>query len=91
QLKCTSCGYCSNKLESSTDLSSNLEKMGRDRGVKKFRSLHTASKSFMATEALSAGDERKCGGCEKLVVAEKTLSVRVQRKLQRICTECKRF
>lgn len=57
------------------DLSLDLEKMRPDGSTKEYRSLHAALKSFTATETLGSGNEWKCGGCEKLVEAEKTLSV----------------
>ncbi|CAM9094270.1 unnamed protein product, partial [Hapterophycus canaliculatus] len=70
-----SCGYCSDKLDTFMDISLDLEEMGPNGSTKKFRSLHAALKSFTATETLGSGNEWKCGGCEKLVNAEKTLSV----------------
>ncbi|CAM9793418.1 unnamed protein product, partial [Hapterophycus canaliculatus] len=75
QLKCMSCGHCSDKLDAFMDISLDLEKMGPDGSTKKFRSLHAAIESFTATETLGPGNEWKCGGCEKLVNAEKNLSV----------------
>ncbi|CAN0354495.1 unnamed protein product, partial [Hapterophycus canaliculatus] len=67
QLKCTKCGHCSDTFDAFMDLS--MELSG---GV---RSMDVALKRFMATEKLGSGNEWRCGGCKKLVQAEKSLSV----------------
>lgn len=67
QLKCIKCGHCSDTFDAFMDLSMELS-----RGV---RSTDVALKRFMATEKLGTGNEWRCGGCKKLVQAEKSLSV----------------
>ncbi|CAM9963484.1 unnamed protein product, partial [Pylaiella littoralis] len=74
-LKCTKCGHCSDTFDPFMDLSMNLEKVDPLNGAKnKVRSLHEALERFTATETLGSGNEWACGGCQKLVEAEKSLS-----------------
>lgn len=67
QLKCLNCGHCSDTFDPFLDLS--MELSG---GV---RSLDVALKRFTAKETLDTGNKWRCGGCKKLVRAEKRLTV----------------
>ncbi|CAB1100974.1 unnamed protein product [Ectocarpus sp. CCAP 1310/34] len=75
QLECSKCGFCSDTFDPFMDLAMNVEKVDSRGVAMKERSLQAALRRFTAPETLGAGNEWKCGGCNKLVEAEKNLSV----------------
>ncbi|CAN0116678.1 unnamed protein product, partial [Ectocarpus sp. 13 AM-2016] len=75
QLKCSGCGFCSDTFDPFMDLAMNVEKVDSSGVAMNERSLQAALRRFTAPETLGAGNEWKCGGCNKLVDAEKNLSV----------------
>ncbi|CBN80156.1 conserved unknown protein [Ectocarpus siliculosus] len=75
QLKCSECGFCSDTFDPFMDLAMNVEKVDSSGVAMNERSLQAALRRFTAPETLGAGNEWKCGGCNKLVEAEKNLSV----------------
>ncbi|CAN0112232.1 unnamed protein product [Ectocarpus sp. 4 AP-2014] len=75
QLKCSECGFCSDTFDPFMDLAMNVEKVDSSGVPMNERSLQAALRRFTAPETLGAGNEWKCGGCNKLVEAEKNLSV----------------
>ncbi|CAM9897011.1 unnamed protein product, partial [Ectocarpus fasciculatus] len=75
QLKCSECGFCSDTFDPFMDLAMNVEKVDSSGAPLKEKSLQAALGRFTASETLGAGNEWKCGGCNKLVEAEKNLSI----------------
>lgn len=67
QVKCTSCGFCSNTYEPFLDLS--LEIHG------KVATLEEAMARFTAVETLDKANRWKCSSCAQLVCAKKQLTV----------------
>lgn len=53
----------------------NVEKVDSSGVAMNGRSLQAALRRFTTPETLGTGNEWKCGGCNKLVEAEKNLSV----------------
>ena len=81
QVRCTSCGYCSNTYDSFLDLS--LEIHG------KVGSLQEALARFTSVETLDKANRWKCTGCAQLVCAKKQLTLHVA---PNVCTvQLKRF
>ena len=69
QIRCTSCGFRSNKYDAFLDLS--LELRGRAG-----KTVRGALRAFTAAEILDDDNRWQCDGCKKKVRARKQLTIR---------------
>jgi ubiquitin C-terminal hydrolase len=82
QVRCTSCGYCSNTYDPFLDLSLEVSR-------KSCHSIYNAILEFTRKETLDSENRWKCSGCKKRVCASKQLTV--FRPPLTLCVQLKRF
>lgn len=82
QVRCTSCGYCSNTYDPFLDLSLEVSR-------KSCHSISNAILEFTRKETLDSENRWKCSGCKKRVCASKQLTV--FRPPLTLCVQLKRF
>jgi ubiquitin C-terminal hydrolase len=82
QVRCTSCGHCSNTYDPFLDLSLEVSR-------KSCHSISNAILEFTRKETLDSENRWKCSGCKKRVCASKQLTV--FRPPLTLCVQLKRF
>lgn len=82
QVKCTKCGYCSNTYDPFLDISLEVSK-------KSCQSLSDAFQDYTRKEILDSANKWKCPKCNKLICAQKQLTI--FRPPLSLCVQLKRF